>query len=324
MVKASDLMVRSEWRRVDLARRATSDLLDGRASGMKLARFENSGSIYLGLVDPIAGTIAAATVPASSGDPMIAIIKAQINGDDPEPAGTEFDLTDVRLLPPIASPSKNILCIGKNYAEHAAEFARSGFDSSAKNAMDVVPVAPIIFSKAPCTMIGAHDDIRPPWDITNKVDYEGELGVVIGNGGRAISRDQTYDHVWGYCVINDMTARDLQSTHKQWLLGKSIDTFCPIGPWIVSADELNPGDLDLKCWVNDELRQHANTRDLIFDVPAIIEAISASMTLSPGDIIATGTPAGVGIGFDPPKFLCPGDRVRIAIEGIGEIENAVV
>jgi 2-keto-4-pentenoate hydratase/2-oxohepta-3-ene-1,7-dioic acid hydratase in catechol pathway len=173
-------------------------------------------------------------------------------------------------------------------------------------------------------MIGAHDDIQPPWTLTSKVDYEGELGVVIGIGGRAIARTEAYGHVWGYTVINDMTARDLQATHKQWLLGKSIDTFCPIGPWIVSADEVDPAALDLKCWVNDDLRQEANTRDLIFDIPAIIAAISASMTLSPGDIIATGTPAGVGIGFDPPKFLHPGDVVRVAIDGIGEINNRIV
>lgn len=291
---------------------------------MKLARFEYGANVYLGLADADAGTVACVVSGSSGGDPMIAMLEAQINGRDPVLEGTQFDLTDVKLLPPIASLSKNILCIGKNYAEHAAEFARSGFDSSAKSATDVVPDAPIIFSKAPCTMIGAHADIKPPWDITSKVDYEGELGVVIGIGGRAISREQAYDHVWGYTVINDVTARDLQANHKQWLLGKSIDTFCPIGPWIVSADELDPGNLDLKCWVNDELRQNANTRDLIFDIPAIIEAISASMTLSPGDIIATGTPAGVGIGFDPPRFLEQQDRVRIAITGIGEIENTVI
>jgi 2-keto-4-pentenoate hydratase/2-oxohepta-3-ene-1,7-dioic acid hydratase in catechol pathway len=291
---------------------------------MKLARFEYDKTVYLGVADPVAGTIARVSAGSTIGDPMISMIEAQIDGRDPEPDGTQFDIVDVRLLPPIASPSKNILCIGKNYAEHAAEFARSGFDSSAKDAADVVPDAPIIFSKAPCTMIGAHDNIQPPWKITSKVDYEGELGVVIGIGGRTISRENAYDHVWGYSVINDVTARDLQATHKQWLLGKSIDTFCPIGPWLVSADEVVPDDLDLKCWVNGELRQNANTGDLIFDIPAIIEAISASMTLLPGDIIATGTPAGVGIGFDPPKFLRAGDRVRVAISGIGEIENAVI
>jgi 2-keto-4-pentenoate hydratase/2-oxohepta-3-ene-1,7-dioic acid hydratase in catechol pathway len=291
---------------------------------MKLTRFEYGSNVHLGLADPVAGTVARIVSSSATGDPTIAMMEAHLDHRAPEPDGAQFDLVDVELLPPIASPSKNILCIGKNYAEHAAEFARSGFDSSAKGAADVVPTAPIIFSKAPCTMIGAHAAIRPPWDITSKVDYEGELGVVIGVSGRGISRDRAYDHVWGYTVINDVTARDLQAAHKQWLLGKSIDTFCPIGPWIVSADELDPGVLDLKCWVNDELRQDANTRDLIFDIPAIIEAISASMTLSPGDIIATGTPAGVGIGFDPPRFLKPQDRVRIAISGVGEIENTVI
>jgi len=291
---------------------------------MKLARFEYDSSVSLGLVDEAAATVSAIALPPPGGDPMIAVIAAQLAGREPDPNGTQYKLSNVRLLPPIAQPSKNILCIGKNYAAHAAEFARSGFDASSRGTGDVVPDAPIIFSKAPCTMIGAHDEIRPPWNITQKVDYEGELGVVIGTGGRAIPREDAYGHVWGYTVINDMTARDLQATHKQWLLGKSIDTFCPIGPWIVSADEIDPGDLDLKCWVNGELRQDANTRDLIFDIPAIIEALSASMTLSTGDIIATGTPAGVGIGFDPPKFLQSGDRVRVAIGGVGEIENAIV
>ena len=173
-------------------------------------------------------------------------------------------------------------------------------------------------------MIGAFDDIRPPWDITQKVDYEAELGVVIGKMGRNIPADQAYDHVWGYTIINDVTARDLQAQHKQWLLGKSIDTFCPIGPWIVSQDELDPENLTVNCHVNGELRQQANTRDLIFDIPTIIDTISASMTLMPGDIIATGTPAGVGIGFDPPKFLAPGDEIEITISDIGSIKNKVV
>ena len=291
---------------------------------MRLARFEYNSEFSLGIVDPAAGTVAGVAAPSSAGDPMIAVIAAQLEGREFDLDGKQYRLADIRLAPPIAQPSKNILCVGKNYIEHAAEFVRSGFDASAKGVAGIVPEAPIIFSKAPCTMIGAHDDIRPPWAITNKVDYEGELGVVIGAGGRAISRDDAYRHVWGYTVINDMTARDLQAAHKQWLLGKSIDTFCPIGPWIVSTDEVDPGDLSIRCWVNGELRQDANTRDLIFDIPAIIEAISASMSLSTGDIIASGTPAGVGIGFDPPKFLHKGDRVRVAIDGIGELENAIV
>lgn len=291
---------------------------------MRLARFAQNSVVSLGLVDAAAGTVAGITAPSSGGDPMIAVLTAQLEGREPKPDGRQYKLSEVRLLPPIVQPSKNILCVGKNYAAHAAELARRGFDGSAKGTAEVIPDAPIVFSKAPSTMIGAHDDIQPPWNITQKVDYEGELGVVIGTGGRAIARDDAYRHVWGYIVINDVTARDLQATHKQWLLGKSIDTFCPIGPWIVSAGEVDPGDLDLECWVNDEPRQRANTRDLIFDIPAIIEAISASMSLSTGDIIATGTPAGVGIGFDPPKFLHPGDRVRVAISGVGEIDNAII
>ena len=147
---------------------------------------------------------------------------------------------------------------------------------------------------------------------------------MIGKPGRRIARERAYEHVWAYCVINDATARDLQAKHKQWLLGKSIDTFCPIGPWLTTADEVEPSNLDVQCWVNGELRQNANTRDLIFDIPAIIECISASMTLETGDIIATGTPAGVGIGFTPPKFLASGDVVKVAISGLGELENRVV
>ena len=162
---------------------------------MKLARFEHSDNVYLGLVDAAGGTISAITAPPVIGDPMIVMIQAQIGGHNPELNGIEFNLDDVRLLPPIATPSKNILCIGKNYAALAAEFAHSGFDSSAKGTTDIVPDAPIIFSKAPCAMIGARDDIQPTWDITSKVDYEGELGVVIGIGGRAISHAKAYDHV---------------------------------------------------------------------------------------------------------------------------------
>jgi 2-keto-4-pentenoate hydratase/2-oxohepta-3-ene-1,7-dioic acid hydratase in catechol pathway len=291
---------------------------------LKLARFRHAKGISLGEVDVSAGVVAGIRVFSTGGDPMIDVIRATADGADLSYDGEQYRLADVRLLPPIAQPSKNILCIGKNYLEHAAEFSRSGFDSSTNNQTDVIPTAPIIFSKAPCTMIGAHEDIAPPWDITQKVDYEAELGVVIGKAGRSIASSDSYAHVWGYTVINDVTARDLQSAHKQWLLGKSIDTFCPIGPWVVSADELDPENLDLQCWVNGELRQRANTRDLIFDIPAIIASISASMTLSPGDIIATGTPAGVGIGFDPPKFLQPGDCVRVAIDGLGVLENMVV
>ena len=291
---------------------------------MKLARFLHASNIHLGLVDVVAGTVTPLASAGSQSDAMIVLMTDALAGMAPHTAGAALPLASVKLLPPIAQPRKNILCIGKNYAAHAAEFTRSGYDSSATNAQDVIPEAPIVFSKAPCTMTGAHDDIVVPWNITSQVDYEGELGVVIGKPGRGITRDAAYSHVWAYCVINDATARDLQAKHKQWLLGKSIDTFCPIGPWLTTADEVDPANLELQCWVNGELRQQANTRDLIFDIPAIIATLSASMTLETGDIIATGTPAGVGIGFMPPKFLKPSDVVKVAIAGLGAIENRVV
>ena len=155
------------------------------------------------------------------------------------------------------------------------------------------------------------------------MDYEAELAVVIGKGGRGISKENALDHVWGYTIINDMTARDWQKRHKQWHLGKSFDTFGPMGPVVVTADDIDASNLDLKCWINGELRQNTNTRDLIFDIPTLIETISAGITLVPGDIIATGTPEGVGIGFNPPRFLKRGDVVAIEIEGIGLLENEV-
>jgi 2-keto-4-pentenoate hydratase/2-oxohepta-3-ene-1,7-dioic acid hydratase in catechol pathway len=290
---------------------------------MKLARFEYRNAVLLGIVDAARGTLDLVRTSATARDPMIALIEADLVGDRPQGTGESVPLADVRLLPPIAQPSKNILCVGKNYAAHAAEFTRSAYDDSAKSLTDPVPDAPIIFTKAPCSMVGAHDDVLPPWALTTEVDYEAELGVVIGRGGRAIAAADALSHVWGYTVINDVTARDLQVKHKQWLLGKSIDTFCPIGPWLVTADEVDHTNTEISCWVNGELRQQANTRDMIFDIPAIVATISASMSLAPGDIIATGTPAGVGVGFRPPKFLRKGDSVRIAIAGIGEISNRI-
>ena len=170
-----------------------------------------------------------------------------------------------------------------------------------------VPTAPVVFTKAPSSVIGPEAAILANLDPTNSVDYEGELGVVIGRGGRGISRTDAMDHVFGYTIINDVTARTLQHKHKQWFLGKSIDSFCPMGPTLVTADEIpDPTRLKLETRVNGELRQNAVVSDLIFDIPTLIETISRGMTLMPGDIIATGTPEGVGIGFTPPKYLNSG------------------
>jgi 2-keto-4-pentenoate hydratase/2-oxohepta-3-ene-1,7-dioic acid hydratase in catechol pathway len=233
-------------------------------------------------------------------------------------------LAEAQLYAPIPVPARNVLCVGKNYFEHAHEFAQSGFDSTAASAAaDAVPSHPIIFTKAPETVIGHGEVIRYPHGVSDCVDYEAELGVVIGKAGRHIAPADAADHVFGYTIINDVTARDLQQRHKQWFLGKSLDTFCPMGPWIATADEVDAGALDVSCWVNGELRQRANTRDLIFDIPTLIATISRSMTLKPGDVIATGTPAGVGIGFTPPKYLQPGDEIVIEIGSIGRLVNSI-
>jgi 2-keto-4-pentenoate hydratase/2-oxohepta-3-ene-1,7-dioic acid hydratase in catechol pathway len=238
------------------------------------------------------------------------------------PTGGGRALEDARLLAPILAPPHNIMCVGKNYHAHAHEFSRSGFDAGS-TAADAVPEYPIIFTK-PSGAISAHGDDIPLWPgIDAAVDYEGELAIVIGRGGRGISRANALAHVFGYTIINDVTARDLQRQHKQWFLGKGIDGFGPMGPWIVTADEIDGSDLRVTCRVNGETRQNATTADLIFDVPTLIETISRCVTLCPGDVIATGTPEGVGIGFNPPRFLGDGDVIEVEIAGIGVLRNTV-
>ena len=229
---------------------------------------------------------------------------------------------EVVLLAPVPRPHRNIFCVGKNYHEHVKEFANSGYDSSATS--DAPPEAPIVFSKLPESVIASGVGIEQDASVSTDTDYEAELGVIIGLGGRNINLAQAMDHVWGYTIINDVTARDIQKNHKQWLLGKSQDTFCPMGPCFVTRDEIDLANTSIKCWVNDELRQNATTNLMIFDVPTLIATISRGITLQPGDIIATGTPSGVGVGFKPPRWLVPGDRVRIEISGIGTLENTVV
>ena len=227
-----------------------------------------------------------------------------------------------RLRAPIPDPRRDLFAIGKNYRDHVAEFGRSGYDSPDRS--EDLPDKPIVFSKATTSVTGPFDDVESHPSVTSELDYESELAVIIGKGGRGISREQALDHVWGYTIINDVTARDVQRDHKQWLLGKSLDTHGPMGPWAVSADEVGDlGALEVSCTVNGEPRQKAPVADLIFDVPELIRVISAGITLLPGDIIATGTPAGVGIGFDPPRFLSSGDVVECAITGLGAIRNTI-
>lgn len=231
-------------------------------------------------------------------------------------------LAEATDLAPIPRPRRDIICVGKNYHEHAKEFSGSGFDSS--GAGQVVPTSPVIFTKA-TTSVAGPGSVIPGWkDVTGTVDYEGELAVVIGRGGEGIAKANAYDHVFGYMVLNDVTSRELQRKHQQWFIGKGIDGFCPCGPMLVTRDEVpDVTQLRLTTHVNGELRQDALVSDLIFDIPTLIETISAVITLEPGDIIATGTPAGVGIGFSPPKYLADGDVVRVEISGLGVLENTV-
>ena len=231
-------------------------------------------------------------------------------------------LTDVALAAPFPRPARTILCVGKNYREHAAEFHGSGFDSTA--GATAVPDAPIIFVKHPSAVTGPGAPIVAANDPTATVDYEGELGVVIGATASRVPAAEAMRYVYGYTIVNDVTSRELQSKHKQWFVGKSVDTFCPMGPYLVTADEIpDVTALRLQTFVNGELRQDAVVADLIFDIPFLIATLSATTTLLPGDIIATGTPAGVGIGFTPPKYLHAGDRVRITIDNLGELSNPV-
>ncbi|MDT7625485.1 MAG: hypothetical protein QOF99_6386 [Pseudonocardiales bacterium] len=228
----------------------------------------------------------------------------------------------VELLAPIPVPRRNIFCVGKNYRDHVLEFGRSGYDQPDRS--EDLPEYPVVFSKATTSVTGPYGDIDPHHGVTAELDYEAELGVIIGRGGRGITREQAFDHVWGYTIIDDFTARDLQRTHKQWLLGKSLDTHCPMGPYAVSADEITDVTaLMVESRVNGEPRQSAPVKDLIFDIPELIATLSAGITLLPGDLIATGTPAGVGIGFDPPRFMVSGDVVEVSITGLGTQRNRI-
>lgn len=233
-----------------------------------------------------------------------------------------LQIGDVCVLAPLPRPARNIFCVGKNYFEHAREFQGSGFDQTSN--AEVRPEAPIVFTKAPSSVSAPGAPIPTYLDPTDTSDYEGELAVVIGRGGRGIKREEAMGHIFGYTIINDVTARELQKRHKQWFLGKSIDGYCPMGPALLTADEVpDVTALRVVTRVNGEERQSASVADLMFDIPELIAVISSGITLQSGDIIATGTPAGVGIGFEPPRFLRAGDEVAIEIDPIGVLRNPV-
>ena len=291
---------------------------------MKLAAFQFQAKRYVGVVSADLTTVSPYQLSEDQADlGALAIIEMMADGKDLPPLGQALQLSEVCLLAPIPKPRRNIFCVGKNYLDHVKEIKDSKL-GDAQGAMANLPKHPVIFSKVPESVIGTKAGIDSHPQVTQEMDYEAELAVVIAKKGKGIKKEDALKHVWGYTIINDVSARDLQAKHVQFHLGKSLDTFCPMGPWLVSADELDSSHASIQCWVNGELRQSGTTEQLIFDIPTIIEALSAGITLYPGDVIATGTPSGVGMGFKPPRFLKKGDTVKIEIAGIGVLENPII
>ncbi|HEU5348934.1 MAG TPA: fumarylacetoacetate hydrolase family protein [Ktedonobacterales bacterium] len=301
---------------------------------MRVATFRSGGNLRLGVVrgeqmvdvaqaadmlgrGDLAGAASGMLSLIAGGEQALQAV-AQVAEHAPEDA--LLPLETVELAAPIPHPRKNVLCVGRNYAEHAAESFR------ARGQEVKLPEFPNIFTKATTTVNGPNSDIPFDATLSERIDWEVELGVIVGPGGRHIAREDGMRHVWGYTVINDVSARDIQNRPGvQWFLGKSLDGSCPMGPWIVTADELtDPTNLRLRLLVNGVVKQDDTTAHLLFDIPALLEYISRSMTLEPGDILATGTPAGVGFARTPPEFLQPGDVMESVIEGIGTMRNRVV
>jgi 2-keto-4-pentenoate hydratase/2-oxohepta-3-ene-1,7-dioic acid hydratase in catechol pathway len=279
-----------------------SRLLRGTVFFMRLVTFQApgrapeagiiSGDDVIGLGRDMLSVIAAGQAPAASGGPS-------------------FPISSVKLLAPVPRPPK-LICVGLNYKDHARE---AGLE---------IPKVPTIFSKFSNVVIGPGDPIILP-KISTKPDYEAEFAFVIGLGGRNIPKSRAMEHVFGYTIVNDVSARDFQMATTQWLMGKTFDTFAPMGPWLVTRDEIqDPHALDLSLSINGEILQKSNTRELVFGVPELIEYISSVVTLEPGDVVSTGTPAGVGFARKPPRYLHAGEEVVIHLQGVGELRNPIV
>ncbi|MDK1039386.1 MAG: fumarylacetoacetate hydrolase family protein [Actinomycetota bacterium] len=287
---------------------------------MRLATYESGGEVGVGaidgdeIVDLASGGVASFDMVDMIADWSLDSAMEALR------SGNRLPMSTVRLLAPLRM-RKNIVCVGRNYRDHAQEFSNSGFDASEKR---TIPNSPVIFTKAPTSVIGQGDAIVLSNDPTGTTDYEGEMAVVIGRRGKNVSREEALSYVFGWTIINDVTARDLQKRHVQWFVGKSPDTFCPMGPCITTRDELPDIRTSwIRTYVNGALRQETPISNLIFDTESLIATLSEVMTLEPGDVIATGTAAGVGIGFDPPRYLVSGDVVEVSIDGIGTLRNPV-
>jgi 2-keto-4-pentenoate hydratase/2-oxohepta-3-ene-1,7-dioic acid hydratase in catechol pathway len=291
-------------------------------STVRIASYFWGGQRQVGLVSADGTTVTPLALPRQQADKgVLAIVELMAeHGAMPATGGPSLPISAVQLDAPIPQPRRNVWCVGRNYHAHAKELSASVFKDNAA----VVDAWPIVFTKVPECVVGPFDDIQIPVGVSDQIDYEAELMVIIGKGGKNIRRADAMAHVWGYTVVNDVTARDVQIRHQQWDMGKSFDTFCPTGPWAVTADEFDGTKTRVRCWVNGELRQDGPTENMIFDIPTLIETISRGITLYPGDMIATGTPAGVGMGMAPPRYLKAGDVVRVEIDGLGAIENKFV
>ena len=289
---------------------------------MRIATFTSEGHRKVGLVSADGKTVTPLELTQAQADSgVLTLIEILARGGSlPEASGPAVDLREVVLDAPLPKPRRNLWCVGRNYHAHAKELSASVFKDNAAKTDEW----PIVFTKVPECVVGPHDDVLVPSEVSTQIDYEAELAVVIGKGGKNITRAAAMSHVFGYTVVNDVTARDVQMRHGQWDMGKSFDTFCPMGPWIVTADEFDGTKTRVRCWVNGELRQDGPTENMIFDIPTLIETISRGITLYPGDVIATGTPAGVGMGMSPPHDLRAGDVVRVEIDRLGAIENKFV
>jgi 2-keto-4-pentenoate hydratase/2-oxohepta-3-ene-1,7-dioic acid hydratase in catechol pathway len=291
---------------------------------MRLVTFEQSGVPALGAVVGERVVDLARASDASVPNSMLGLIEMGERGLEhareavERSRGDGLDLAGLRLLAPIPRPRKNVFCLGLNYRDHAEEGARAAGKELK------LPEHPIYFTKPPTSVIGPEEAIVYDPRVTQQVDWEVELTLVVGQGGRDIPAERVFDQMFGYTVGHDVSARDLQFRHGQWFKGKSLDTFSPIGPWIVTADELtNPGKLEIGLRVNGVQKQQSNTRELIFDIPTMVSVLSSGITLDPGDLIMTGTPDGVGFARTPPEFLQDGDIVEAEIEGIGVLRNPV-
>ncbi len=283
---------------------------------MRLATFQYQNRIRIGVVkdDEV--------IPVDAAAPdMLTLIEQGAHGLDRarQIAGEAHELIplkQVRLLAPIPRPRKNIFAIGRNYGEHAKESALTRGETVA---------TPVFFTKAPTTVNGPFGNIVVDPAVSEQIDWEVELAVIIRGAGRKITRSDALGYVFGYTILNDVSARDIQYRTSQFFMGKSVDGYCPMGPWIVTADEIpDPQNLTLRCRVNGKLKQEGNSREMLYPVAGMIEELSRFLTLEPGDILATGTPAGVGHARKPPEFLRPGDLLESEIAGIGVMRNPII